>query len=143
VFLFGLTLPTDLNHWLTFGWVFVLGVGGCALLGIAASNLPRSARSAPAVMNLPYLVLSFISGIFVIPLKHLPDALIQIGSFFPLRWMAQGFRSVFLPESMASQEVVGTWEHGRIALVLAAWCIGGLVLCLTTFRWRDQRPGGA
>ncbi len=139
--LFGLTLPTDVGRWLTFGWVFALGVSGCALLGIAASSLPRNARSAPAVMNLPYLVLSFISGIFVIPLKHLPDSLIAIGSAFPLRWMAQGFRSVFLPETMAAQEVTGSWERGRIALVLLAWCVGGLLLCLTTFRWRDRRAG--
>jgi ABC-2 type transport system permease protein len=141
ILLFGLSLPTGLDSWLTFAWVFALGVSGCALLGIAASSLPRSARSAPAVMNLPYLVLSFISGIFVIPLKHLPDSLIAIGSVFPLRWMAQGFRSVFLPDTMAAQEVAGSWEHGRIALILGIWCVGGLALCLMTFRWRDRRAG--
>ena len=54
--------------------------------------------------------------------------------------MAQGFRSVFLPDSILPQEIVTTsWEHGRIALVLAAWCVGGLILCLTTFRWRGRR----
>ena len=58
---------------------------------------------------------------------------------FPLKWMAQGMRSVFLPDALASHEVAGAWEHGRIALVLGAWCIGGLILCLTTFRWRGRR----
>lgn len=141
IVLFGLKLPTDLDNWLTFAWVFLLGVTGCSLLGIAASSLPRTARSAPAVMNLPYLVLSFISGVFVIPLKQLPEPLIQIGSLFPIKWMAQGFRSVFLPDSVVDQEITGTWEHGRVALVLAAWCIGGLVLCLATFRWRSRQAG--
>lgn len=141
VVFFGLTLPSDMGRWLTFGWVLALGVTGCSLLGIAASSLPRTARSAPAVMNLPYLVLSFISGVFVIPLKHLPEPLIQIGSLFPLRWMAQGFRSVFMPDSVVDQEITGTWEHGRVAIVLAAWCIGGLVLCLSTFRWRSRNAG--
>jgi ABC-2 type transport system permease protein len=141
IILFGLQLPSDPGRWLTFAWVFVLGVTGCSLLGIAASSLPRTARSAPAVMNLLYLVLSFISGVFVVPLKDLPEPLIQIGSLFPLKWMAQGFRSVFLPDTMQGQEVAGSWEHGRTAIVLAAWCVGGLVLCLSTFRWRGRQSG--
>jgi ABC-2 type transport system permease protein len=29
----------------------------------------------------------------------------------------------------------------RVALVLGAWVIGGLVLCLTTFRWKGRRDG--
>ncbi|MEU8264871.1 ABC transporter permease [Micromonospora sp. NPDC048999] len=139
--MFDLSLPTEPARWLTCAWVFVLGVTACALLGIAASSLASSSRGAGAVMNLPFLVLQFISGIFVIPITHLPDVLVQIGSVFPLKWMAQGFRSVFLPDVLTEQEPAGAWEHGRVALVLAAWCIGGLVLCLTTFRWRNRRAG--
>ena len=52
-------------------------------------------------------------------------------------------RSVFLPDALASHEMAGAWEHGRIALVLGAWCIGGLILCLTTFRWRGRRERSA
>jgi len=137
--LFDLALPAEPGLWMTFAWVFLLGVTACSLLGIAASSLARSARSAPAVMNLPYLVLMFVSGIYFIPLSSLPQWLIHIGSLFPFKWMAQGFRSVFLPDALTVQEVAGAWEHGRVALVLAAWCIGGLVLCLTTFRWRSRR----
>jgi ABC-2 type transport system permease protein len=136
---FDLALPTEPSRWFTFAWVFLLGVTGCALLGIAVSSIPRSARSAPAVLNLPFIVLQFVSGIYVLPIRDLPEPLVQIGSLFPLKWMAQGFRSVFLPDVMAEQEVTGAWEHGRVALVLAAWCIGGLILCLTTFRWRGRR----
>ncbi|GIF67681.1 transport permease protein [Asanoa ishikariensis] len=139
VLLFDLPLPSSLSRWLTFGWVFVLGVVACSLLGVACSALARSARSAAAVMNLPYVVLSFLSGIYYTPVGALPDWVIRIGSVFPLKWMAQGFRSAFLPDSILPQEVVRSWEHGRTALVLAAWCIGGLVLCLTMFRWRGRQ----
>ncbi|MFB8027961.1 MULTISPECIES: ATP-binding cassette domain-containing protein [unclassified Streptomyces] len=52
---------------------------------------------------------------------------------------AQGFRSVFLPDSAAVIEQTGAWEPGRIALVPGAWCLGGLALCLLTFRWRNRR----
>jgi ABC-2 type transport system permease protein len=141
VLVFDLPLPHSPGRWLTFGWVFLLGGTGCSLLGIAAATLARSARSAPAVMNLPFLVIQFISGVFIVPITQLPKPMIQIGSLFPLKWMAQGFRSVFLPDAAASHEVAGAWEHGRTALVLGAWCVGGLVLCLLTFRWRGRRDG--
>jgi ABC-2 type transport system permease protein len=141
VALFHLKMPTEPGRWLTFAWVFLLGVTACSLLGIAASNLARSQRSAAAVMNLPYLVLAFVSGIFFTPVSALPKPLLAFSSVFPLKWMAQGFRSVFLPDTILGEEVVNSWEHGRTALILGAWCIGGLLLCLTTFRWRGRRDG--
>jgi ABC-2 type transport system permease protein len=140
VALFDLRLPTDLGHWWTFAWLLVLSVVCCTLLGIGASALARSARSAPAVLSLPVLVLLFTSGIFV-PVNAVPDAMIGWSSLFPVKWMGQGFRSVFLPDGMAAQEAAGGWEHGRTALVLAAWCVGGLVLSLATFRWTNRRAG--
>lgn len=139
--MFDITMPTDPARWVTFAWVFLLGVAGCSFLGIAASSLAGSERSAGAVMNLPYIALSFVSGIFYTPIGALPEPLLTAGSLFPLKWMAQGFRSVFLPDTILNQEAVNSWEHGRTALILAAWCIGGLALCLTTFRRRGRRDG--
>ena len=136
-----LPLPTDPGRWLTFAWIFLLGVTGCALLGTAMSSVPRSVRGAAPIVNLPFLVLQFVSGIFIVPITTLPQPLQQIGALFPLKWMAQGFRSVFLPDSAAATEPAAGWEHGRIALVLAAWCLGGLILCLTTFRWQGRKDG--
>jgi len=141
VLLFDLSLPATAADWSTFGWVFTLGVVACSLLGIAISSLARDARAATAVTQLPYLTLQFISGVFVNPLTALPAGLVVAASFFPVKWMAQGFRSVFLPDSMVVLEPAGSWELDRVALVLGAWCAVGLVLCLTTFRWR-RGPGG-
>jgi ABC-2 type transport system permease protein len=62
-----------------------------------------------------------------------------VASIFPVKWMAQGFRSVFLPDAAVGSEAGGAWEHGRIALVLLAWCVVGSVLCLLTFRWTNTR----
>ncbi len=139
VLVYDLDLPATADKWLTFGWVFVLGIVACSLLGFAISSLPRSGRSAAAVIFVPFIALQFISGIFTSPIKDMPSPLLEIGSIFPLKWMAQGFRYVFLPDVMKVQEVTGTWELERIALILGAWCIGGLILCLLTFRW--QRRG--
>ncbi|MEU5027437.1 ABC transporter permease [Streptomyces milbemycinicus] len=137
---FDLRLPTGADRWLTFGWVFVLGLTGCALLGIAVSSVPRSGRSATSVVVLPFLVLQFISGVFI-SVDTLPGWMLDVAALFPLKWMCQGFRGVFLPESAAVLEQAGAWEYGRIALVLGAWCVGGLLLCLMTFRWKTRRDG--
>jgi ABC-2 type transport system permease protein len=137
--LFDLELPMATDRWFTFGWVFALGVTACSMIGIAVSSLARTARSAGALSSLGLLVLMFASGVYFIPVSALPEPLVSVGSVFPLKWMAQGMRSVFLPDELSSLEITGAWEHGRIALVLGAWCIGGLILCLTTFRWRGRR----
>jgi ABC-2 type transport system permease protein len=62
-------------------------------------------------------------------------------SFFPVGWMAQGFRSVFRPDSMAGYEPAGAGELDRVAGVLGAWWVIGLVLCLATFRRRRGQDG--
>ena len=138
VTLLRLHLPAAPGRWLTFAWVLALGVATCSLLGIAVSSLPRSATSASAVINLPYLVLSFISGVYFV-FSELPASLQHIAAVFPLKWLVQGFQSVFLPDRLLAMEPSHSWEHGRIALVLGAWLAASLVLCVRTFRW--QRPG--
>ncbi|WP_329143812.1 ABC transporter permease [Streptomyces niveus] len=140
VLFYDIELPTGAVDWLTFGWIFVLGLTGCALLGIAISSLPKTGQSASSVVVLPFLVLQFISGVYI-AIGTIPDWLLNIGALFPLKWMCQGLRGVFLPETAAVLEQAGGWEYGRIALVLGAWCIGGLVLCLLTFRWKSRRDG--
>jgi ABC-2 type transport system permease protein len=138
VTLFDVDLPTSAGKWLTFGWIFVLGLTGCALLGIAISSVPRSGRSATSVVVLPFLVLQFISGVYI-AIDTIPGWMLNVSALFPLKWMCQGFRGVFLPQSAHVLEPAGSWEYGRIALVLGAWCVGGLLLCLLTFRWKNRR----
>ena len=134
----GVRLPATPGRWLTLGWVFALGGAACAMLGMALSSLPRSARSSTAVFTLPYLVLSFISGVYFV-FSSLPAGLQQIAALFPLKWLGQGLRAAFLPGLMQSVEPAHSWELARVALVLGAWFVAGLVLCMTTFRWRE--PG--
>jgi len=133
-----LHLPVSPGRWWTFAWVFLLGTAASSLLGIAASSLPRSAASAAPVISLPFTVLQFISGVYV-PFNSVPGWMRDAASFFPLKWMGQGMRSVFLPEHAAALEPAGVWEHGRTALVLAVWVVAGLILCTRTFRWQSRR----
>ncbi|MFE8992732.1 ABC transporter permease [Streptomyces collinus] len=137
---YGVDLPSDAGRWFDLVWIFVLGITACALLGIAISSVPDSANSAGSVVVLPFLVLQFVSGVYI-AVGTIPDWMLTVGALFPLKWMCQGLRGVFLPESAQVLEQAGSWEPGRVALVLAAWCVGGLALCLLTFRWKDRRTG--
>jgi ABC-2 type transport system permease protein len=135
--LLGLTLPATPGRWLILAWVFGLSVSTCALLGVATSSLARSARSASAVITLPYLVLSFISGVYFV-FSSLPAGLQQVAALFPLKWMCQGLRAAFLPDSFLAVSAGHSWELGRVALVLTAWLAASVVLCVTTFRWQRR-----
>jgi ABC-2 type transport system permease protein len=134
---FDVELPSTAEKWFTFGWVFVLGVISCSLIGVALSSIAKSTRNAAGVLNLPYIVLQFLSGVFI-STAALPESLRTVGSLFPLKWVCQGFRSVFaLNDGYAVMEAAGSWELGRIALVLGAWTIAGLLLVTRTFRWTN------
>jgi ABC-2 type transport system permease protein len=137
---YDLSLPTDGGRWATFGWVVGLGVTACTLAGIAFSGFVRNGESAPAIVSPIAILLSFISGVYFV-FAELPTWMQQIASVFPLKWMTQGMRSVFLPDSYTRVEPAGSWEHGRIALVLAGWIVLGLVLSLRYFRWRSREDG--
>jgi ABC-2 type transport system permease protein len=137
VLMFKLRLPTDVFGWLTLTWVFVLGIISCSLLGILISNIASNAVSGAVITNGPAVSLQFVSGTYV-PLIALPSWMLTIGSIFPVKWIAQGFRSVLLPANMVVFEPAGSWEHWHTFFVLIAWSIGGLIACLTVFRWSDQ-----
>ncbi|MHA7986952.1 ABC transporter permease [Rathayibacter sp. CAU 1779] len=132
--IFGIALPTDPEKWVTFAWIFVLGVVTSALLGIALSALPRSGRSASAVIVPIVLILQFISGVYL-NFTQLPGWMQTIASLFPLKWIAQGMRSVFLPSDFVVLEPNGSWQLGWCALVLFGWLATGLVISRVTFRW--------
>jgi ABC-2 type transport system permease protein len=137
-FVYDVSLPGSLERWWTFIWVTFLGATSMSLIGIAISGVPRSARAAAPVANLPLLVLEFISGVFV-PVTVLSHGLYTFAGFFPLRWVVEGYQSALLPSYFQYVEPGHVWDHGQMALVLVIWCIVGLVLSARTFRWTGRR----
>lgn len=131
---FGVALPTDPAKYLDLLWIFVLGILACGLLGIALSAVPRSGRSATGVVIPLVLFLQFISGVYL-PFSQLPSWMQTVASFFPLKWLAQGMRSVFLPDSFKTLEVGHEWNLGLVAIILGAWLLVGLAVTRLTFRW--------
>lgn len=130
----GIDLPHTTQAWGTFAWVWLLGLTASCLLGIALSALPRSGRSASAVVLPITLILQFISGVYL-EFDELPTWMQNVASVFPLKWLAQGMRSAFLPDGFRQLEVAQSWHLGQVAIVLGVWVGVGLVLSKLTFRW--------
>lgn len=138
ILFFGVNLPTEPAKWFTFAWLIILGSAASTALGIAFSVVPKSGRGASAVVSPVVIILQFFSGVFFV-FTDLPGWMQQVAAVFPLKWMTQGMRSVFLPDSFATREVAGSWETGRTFWIILAWLIAGLLISIKTFKWERDR----
>ena len=132
---FGVELPTTADRWAVFALVFVLGVFGGTVLGDRV--LLDGHRRAPSVPSSSARCWCCSSS----PASTSPSTTCRSGcsrspSLFPLKWIAQGMRSVFYPDA------AGRGRDGRVAGRRAAPSSScspgpspGLVLCVLTFRW--------
>ncbi len=141
IFLLGLghlfykiSTPPGWVQWLTLLWVSALGLLTSSLLGVAFSSLAKDGRSASALAAPLVLFFQFTSGVYFI-YTQLPSWMQHVAALFPLKWLAQAMRGVFLPKSFANAEAAHSFEFSKTALVLLAWCVIGAVLCAKTFRW--------
>ena len=134
VLFFGLEMPTEMAKWLTFTWLVLLGSACSTALGIAFSIIPKSGRGASAVVSPIVIILQFFSGVFFV-FTSLPVWMQQIAAIFPLKWLTQGMRSVFLPDTFAAEEVAGQWELGKTLLILLIWLAIGIFFSVRKFKW--------
>ena len=134
IIFFGLNMPTDINKWFTFFWLTFLGSACSTALGVAFSVIPKSGRGASAVVSPIVIILQFFSGVFFV-FTQLPPWMQQIAAIFPLKWLTQGMRSVFLPDSFAGQEVAKSWETGRTFTILMLWLAIGVFFSIRKFKW--------
>jgi ABC-2 type transport system permease protein len=51
----------------------------------------------------------------------------KIAALFPLKWMCQGLRSVFLPPTLLPAKPAHFWQRGWVALVLISWAAAGML----------------
>jgi ABC-2 type transport system permease protein len=140
VALFEVELPSTAAKWGALAWLSILGLTTWTLLGLAFSSVPKSGKGASAIVTPIILVLQFTSGVFFL-YNELPSWMQQFAALFPLKWLTQGMRYVFLPPEAAALEVAGSFEMPRVALVLVAWTVLSAVLAGTLFRWRRRGDG--
>ncbi|WP_066293342.1 ABC transporter permease [Arthrobacter sp. B6] len=136
--LFDVPLPREAGQWALMALLMVLATAAWATVAIAFTALPKSAQSASTLAVLPVLLLSFTSGVYF-PFSQLPDWLQSVSNFFPLRWTASAFRSVFLPGSFEAVEPGGTYNLPLTFLVLGIWVVAGAVVARLAFKWPPQK----
>jgi ABC-2 type transport system permease protein len=131
---FGVNLPKGADRWLTFAALLITGSLVSTILGVAFSSVPKNARGASAIVSPVVIILQFFSGVFFV-FSDLPAWMQQVAAIFPLKWLTQGMRSVFLPDSFATREVAGNWETGRTFAIIGIWLVVGTILAIRTFKW--------
>ena len=135
--LFHLHLPSTPEKWVRLLILTLLGTLTATILGIAFSAVPKTGKGASAVVSPIVIILQFFSGVFFV-FTTLPHWMQQFAAIFPLKWLTQGMRSVFLPDSFAAQEAAHSWELGRTYGVLMIWLILGTAFALRKFKWNKE-----
>lgn len=135
--MFGLHAPSSTEKWLRFIYLIVVGSICTTALGIAFSAIPKSGRGASAIVSPIVIILQFFSGVFFV-FTQLPKCMQDFAAIFPLKWLTQGMRSVFLPDSFVQMEVAKSWEVGRTAIALVIWTIIGIAFSIKKFKWANS-----
>jgi ABC-2 type transport system permease protein len=81
--------------------MLVLGTAVFTMLGYAITRFIPNAESAPVVINLTILPLTFISNIWF-PTDNMPNWLNHVAKVFPIRPLADGLQTAFDPRTAGS-----------------------------------------
>lgn len=135
---YGIGLPPDLGRWFIFVLMLALSAAVGAALGIAYTRVIRNENAGPPAVQLPFLTLQFISGVYF-RFADVPGWLQAIASVFPLRWTAEGLRYAFLPDWFGKAEYGGSWGWQMPVVMLTIWLAVACGLALRFFRW-DRQP---
>ena len=112
----------------------VLGTAAFTTLGIGMTRFIPNAETAPVIINLVVLPLTFISNIWF-PADNMPSALNTIAKIFPIRALADGLQYAFDPRT------TGAGLNGHDVRTLAVWAVIGVMLMLRFLRQPAGRGG--
>ena len=145
---------------ITFVVVILAGIVVFAMAGIGFTGLISNADSASAVVQVPFLILQFISGVFF-PYDSEPQFLKTIANIFPLRWFIDAIRAGYLgvnyfdpheitrigppggkPTTISVPPPVHGWDAfaacGTAFLVMGVWLVVFIVMARRRFRWERR-----
>jgi ABC-2 type transport system permease protein len=125
---FGIGWPKD---WLELVVFVVAGVVCLAALGVAWSHVIPNFDAAPAYVNIVFLPVIFISGVFY-DVENVPGFLRGIAEALPLKHLIDGLSGAMVTGH-------GLADHGEALLVVALWSAVGLVLAVRGFSWDARR----
>ena len=121
---YGVAWPRDPLALLVFT---ALGVVCFGALGIAFSHLIPNFEAAGAYVNVVFLPVIFISGVFYSP-EALPGPLAAAGEVLPLKHVIDGLSGAIVGGP-------GLAAQGAALAVVAVWSALGILLALRYFRW--------
>jgi ABC-2 type transport system permease protein len=130
---YDVSIPTDTLP----GFIIylVLGTATMCALGLALTSVTSSAEVASTVAPFSAVILSFISGVFI-PTSTLPEWLVHVGEVFPLAHLAEGLQNTLFHSAS------GIGLSAENVIVLAAWCLGSLIVAARLFKWEPQSSRG-
>ena len=108
--------------------------GACALvpMGLLVGATARDIRTAPAIANLLFFPLMFLSG-SAFPFAMLPDGVKRFARVLPTTYLNESYAGVIV----AGQSV---WPMAGTLAVLIATGVIGIILTSMLFRWEGTDP---
>ena len=122
----------EVTQWAVMSGTLILGAIPFCALGLAAGYLVGP-NSAPAVVNLVYLPMGFLSGLWI-PIEFLPSFLKSLAPFLPAYHLGQlALTSISLGAGAPA------WTH---IIALAGFTVIGLALAVWGYRRDEDRNWG-
>ena len=126
--LFGIPWPLDVLQLVVF---VAAGVACLASLGVAYSHVIPNFDSAPAFVNVVFLPVIFISGVFY-DAEDAPSFLRDIARALPLTHVIDGLSGAMVTGASLADNA------GSLG-VIALWTLLGVVLAIRGFSWETRR----
>lgn len=126
---YGVTVPAEIVPPLVV--TILVALLSFSALGIAVASLAPSSRSTEAITIGAVVVLSFISGVFIIG-GELPQWLDSLAWALPMKPFVVSLQDLFNP-----LDDLPLWDLGNLGLI-AAWGVAGAVVAAVAFRWEPQ-----
>jgi len=125
---FGIGWPKD---WLELVVFVTVGVICLASLGVAWSHVIPNFDAAPAYVNIVFLPVIFISGVFY-DVDNTPAFLRDIAQALPLTHIIDG---------LSGAMVTGRGLHDNLSAlaVVGVWAVFGIVFAIRGFSWESRR----
>ena len=149
---YGVPLPVEPVTFLLF---VALGVVVFSVIGVAFASLVRSPQAAVPLVQLPYVGLQFVSGVFF-PVRSMPGWAQTVAGVLPLRGLVDGLRAGYLgTDAEHGRRLAGVFEpqhfglvtsvtsQSRGLLVLVVWALVGLQVARGRFRWERRSTSAA
>jgi ABC-2 type transport system permease protein len=127
IVVYGVTLPA--SHVLPLAVTIALAALVFCALGIAVSSLIPNLDAGPAIVNLPYFVLVFISGTYF----PISGEMAKIADYLPLRPFITAMYKCFNPFITGS-----SWAPKQLG-ILAIWGVLATIFATRHFRWTPRR----